>query len=127
MTDKFEIPEAMRDFAEQSMEHARKAFEDYVASAQKAVGTLESSAADAQENAKAFGERAIAFAEDNMSASFDYAKSMVNARTVEDMVKIQSDFLERQMATFAKQSQDLAEAASFKGATSKSGGKAAKS
>lgn len=116
MNDKFEIPETMRDFAEKSMEHARKAFEDYVASAQKAVGALEISAADAQENVKSFGEKAIAFAEQNMASSFEYAKNMVNAKTIEDMIKIQSDFIEEQIAAFTRQSQDLADAASKKAA-----------
>lgn len=108
MTDKFEIPETMRDFAEKSMDHARKAFEDYAASAQKAVGTLENSTADAQKNARDFGEMAIAFAEENMAASFDYAKNMVNAKSIEDLMKIQSDFIERQVANFSRQSEDLA-------------------
>jgi phasin len=124
MTDKFEIPESMRDFAEKSMEHARKAFEDYAATAQKAVGKAESTAADAQENARAFGEKAISFAEENMAASFDYAKSMVNAKTIEDMVKIQSDFVERQIATFTQQSQDLTNAMTAKAKNAKGGEKA---
>jgi len=111
MSEKFDIPEPMRDFAEKSVDHARKAFEDYIASAQKAVGTFESSAADAQENARAFGETAISFAEENMAASFDFAKRIVNATSIDDMLKIQADFVERQMETFSKQGRDLAGAA----------------
>ncbi|MEJ8571085.1 phasin family protein [Microbaculum marinum] len=112
MTDRFEIPESMRDFAEKSVDHARKAFDDYIASAQKAVGTLESSAADAQGTARSFGEKTIAFAEENMASSFEYARNMVNAQSVDDMMRIQNDFIERQMAILARQSQDLSEAAS---------------
>ena len=108
MTSKFDIPEPMRDFADKSVEHARKAFEDYLTSAHKAVDSLETSAQDAQANVREFGEKAIAMAEENMAASFDFASRMVNAKTVEEMLKVQSDFVERQMATISEHSKTLA-------------------
>lgn len=108
MTSKFDIPEPMRDFADKSVEHARKAFEDYLTSAHKAVDSLETSAQDARENAREYGEKAIAMAEENMNASFDFASKMVNAKSVEEMLKVQSDFVERQMTTISEHSKTLA-------------------
>ena len=102
MTDKFDIPNPMRDFAETSVEQARKAFDDYLAAAQKAIGGFGTSAASAQENVRTLGEDAISFAEENMAANFDFAKQMVSSRTIEDMVNVQSRFIERQMAAFTK-------------------------
>ncbi len=107
MTDKFDIPNPMRDFAETSVEQARKAFDDYLAAAQKAIGGFGTSAASAQENVRTLGEDAISFAEENMAANFDFAKQMVSSRTIEDMVNVQSRFIERQMAAFTKQGEKL--------------------
>jgi phasin len=108
VTTKFDIPSTMRDFAENSVEQARKAFEDYLTTAQKAVGTFEASAASAQDSVRAFGADAIAFAEENMAANFDFAKRMIGSRTIEDMVKVQSEFIERQMSAITKQGEKLA-------------------
>lgn len=41
----FEIPNELRDFADRSVDQARKAFEGFVGVAQKAVGTLDDAAA----------------------------------------------------------------------------------
>jgi len=121
VTDKFEIPNTMRDFAETSVEQARKAFDDYLAAAQKAVGGFESSAASAQESARTLGEDAISFAEENMAANFDFAKQMVSARTIEEMVKVQSSFIERQVAAFTKQGEKLTKTVSGAGKNKKTG------
>ncbi len=112
VTDPFNIPNTMRDFAETSVEQARKAFEDYLAAAQKAVGNFETTAASAQDSVRTLGADAIAFAEENMASNFDFAKRMVSARTIEDMVKIQSEFIEKQMGAFTKQGEKLAKAVS---------------
>ena len=43
----FDVPTQMRQFAEQSVEQARKAVDGFVAAAQKAVATAETQAASA--------------------------------------------------------------------------------
>jgi hypothetical protein len=45
---KLEVPEAMRDFADQSVAQARKAFDTFMSNAQSAVGKMEDSASNAQ-------------------------------------------------------------------------------
>jgi hypothetical protein len=121
VTDKFEIPNTMRDFAETSVEQARKAFDEYLAAAQKAMGGFGTSAASAQESVRSLGEDAISFAEENMAANFDFAKQMVSARTIEDMVKVQSGFIERQITAFTKQGEKLAKTVSEAGKEKKKG------
>ena len=44
----FEIPSELRDFAERSVDQARKAFEGFVSVAQKAVGTVDDAASSTQ-------------------------------------------------------------------------------
>jgi phasin len=109
MANTFEVPETMRDFAEKSVEQARRAFEEYLQAAQKAVGSFETSAQSAQTSARALGQDAIAFAEENMAANFEFARRMMHASDIEDMLKVQADFIEAQMSSYSKQGQKLAE------------------
>jgi phasin len=102
LNSNFEIPDTMRDFAEKSVEHARKAFDDFLGAAHKAVDTFESSAQQAQQNARTMGEEAISFAEENMTASFEFAQRLVRAKNVDELMKIQQDFVERQMAVLGE-------------------------
>lgn len=110
MSSRFEIPDTMRDFAEKSVDHARKAFDDFLGAAHKAVDTYETSAQAAQQSARTIGEEAIAFAEENMSATFEFAQRLVRAKTVEDLMRIQSDFIERQLAVLTEQAGKLSKA-----------------
>ncbi len=110
MTAKFDIPDTMRDFAEKSVDHARKAFDDFLGAAHKAVDSFETSAQTAQRSARTIGEDAIQFAEENMTASFEFAQRLVRARNVEELVKVQTDFVERQMSVLSEQARKLSSA-----------------
>lgn len=111
MTGQFDIPDAMRDFAMKSMDQARKAFDDYLSAAQKATQELQGSGTTVHDSAKRLQEETIAFAEANVTASFELAQRLVRARDLQDMVKIQQEYLQQQMAAFAEQSRRLAEIA----------------
>ena len=67
----FDVPTQMRQFAEQSVEQARKAVDNFMAAAQKTVTTLETQASSAQSSAMDVGQKAIGFAEQNIANSFD--------------------------------------------------------
>ncbi|HXY90541.1 MAG TPA: phasin, partial [Xanthobacteraceae bacterium] len=69
-----EIPPEMRAFAEKSVGEARRAFEAYMDAATKALGNVEQSAQAMQSNARDLGRKAIGFAEDNVSATLDFAQ-----------------------------------------------------
>ena len=71
----------MRAFAEQSVEQARKAFDSVMATAQSAASAIEGQAIAAQAGAKDVQRKAVAFAERNVDASFDFARSCWLPRT----------------------------------------------
>ena len=112
MADKtaFEIPEAMRTFADKSVDQARKAFDDFVAASVKAVDQAESSARSMQEGARDVNRQALTFMEENLSASFEFAQRMVRARTMEELQALQRDFVERQVASAKAQGTAVSEA-----------------
>src|SRR6266516_4572517 len=77
----FEIPTEMRQVAEKSLEDAKKAFDGFIAAAQKAAAEIEEQATLAQAGAKDVGRKAMAFAEQNVGTSFEFAQKLARATT----------------------------------------------
>jgi phasin len=107
----FEIPREMRAFAEQSVEQARKAFDGFMTAAQKAASSLEGQATAAQSGAKDIRQKAMAFAEKNVAMSFEFAQRLVHAQDIEEVTRLQTEFVQRQMQTLAEQAQELGQSA----------------
>jgi phasin len=103
----FDVPNQMRQMAEQSLEQARKAMDGFLGAAQKAVTTMETQAAAAQSGAKDVGTKAVGFAEQNIANSFAFAQRLVRAKDVQEVMAIQQEFLQAQMKAMQEQAKDL--------------------
>jgi len=103
----FDIPENMRHAAEESVEQAKTAFNQFIEATQKAVAKAEGSAKSMREGAAEVNRQALAFVEGNVAASFELAQRIVQARTVEEVAALQQEFLRRQMAAAAEQGKNL--------------------
>ncbi len=103
----YEIPSEMRDFAEKSVDQARKAFEGFVGAAQKAAGQADETANSVHSNARAVGGKAIGFAEENIRSAFDHAQRLVRAKDMNEVLSLQSEYLRAQMATIQEQTKQL--------------------
>ncbi|NBR12559.1 MAG: phasin [Alphaproteobacteria bacterium] len=108
----------MRDFAEKSVDQARKAFDGFLGAsvdqarkafdgflgaAHKAVSAADSQTVNAQANSRDLAEKAIGYAEKNIAAAFDLAERLVHAKDVQDVVHIQTEFVKSQFATLQSQ------------------------
>jgi phasin len=107
----FKVPPEMRSFAEQSVVQARKAFDGFMSAAQGAVSTLEGQAAAAQVGAKDVQRKAVAFAEHNVDASFDFAQRLVSAKDTAEMVKLHAEYVKSQIQALSEQARELGETA----------------
>jgi len=105
----FEVPQEMRAFAEKSFEQARKAFETFISTARHTVSVFEDQAETTRQSARDLGQQAAAFAETNIANSFDFAQRLLRARDVNEMVKIQSDYVASQMKVLSDQAKELGE------------------
>ncbi len=105
----FEIPGEMRDFADRSVEQARKAVDGLMGAAHKAASTAESSAKMVQENVMGLASKAMNHAQTNISAAFDLAQSMARAKSPEEVMKLQGEFLKAQMSNLQAQAKDMGE------------------
>ena len=110
-TDRFEVPPEMRAFAEKSVEHARQAFDGFISAAQHAVSTFEGQAESARKGARDVAEKAMTFAQQNIASSFELAEQLVKARDVQEVMRLQADYIKRQMQLFSEQARELGESA----------------
>jgi phasin len=103
----FDISPDMRALAEKSVEQAREAFEGFMAAAQRTVGTVEGQSETARKGAQDFGQKAMALAEQNIASSFEFAQKLVQAKDVQDMVRLQTEYLKAQIQTLNAQVHDI--------------------
>ena len=103
----YEIPGEMREFAEKSVDQARKAFEGFVGAAQKAAGQADETAVSLTTNVKTVGNKAMGFAEANIRAAFDHAQKLVRAKDMTEVMSLQSEFVRSQMASMQEQVKEI--------------------
>lgn len=108
----FEVPADMRKFAEQSVEQARKAFDGFISAAHQAVNDMEDRAKAARAGAKDVGGLAVSFAERNVASSFDFAQKLVRAKDVEEIMRLQREYVQSQIQVLNDQAQELGQVAS---------------
>lgn len=103
----YDIPIEMREFADRSVEQARRAFEGFVGAAQRTVEAMERSSEAVHSDARETGLKAIGIAEANVAASLAFAQRMVRASDMMEMMQIQSEFLQSQMQAMQAQAREL--------------------
>ena len=107
--DRFEIPSEIRAFAERSVEQARQAFDGFISAAHQAVSAFEGQAETARKGAKDVTQKAMGFAEQNIANSFDLAQRLVQAKDMQEVLKLQADFVKNQMQVLTEQARELGE------------------
>ena len=107
----FKIPPEMSSFAEQSVMQAKQAFDGFMNAAQGAVSNLEGQAAAAQAGAKDVQRKAVAFAEHNVDASFDFARRLLSAKDTGEMVKLHAEYVKSQIQALSEQARELGKTA----------------
>ena|SRR5271157_5295894 len=103
----YQVPTQMRDFAANSIEQARNAFEEFIGLAQKAVGSMEAGALTMPSGVNDVGAKAMGYAEANVRAAFDHAQKLVQAKDLQEVMQLQSEYLKAQMATLQEQAKEI--------------------
>ncbi|MEM1288412.1 MAG: phasin family protein [Pseudomonadota bacterium] len=109
MTPKLEVPDAMREFADQSVSQAKQAFDTFISNAQSAVVKMEDTANSAQATGAGMQKDIMAFAESQVTGAFDLAQKMVRAKDAQELVELQATYMREQMEAISKQSKDMGE------------------
>jgi hypothetical protein len=103
----FDIPTEMRELAEKNVEQARVAYGQFMEFMSQAMNAWSSSGAPEAGNFKALQERAVAFAKENAERSFALASDLAKAKDIQEVVTLQSRYVQTQMQTFGIQAQQL--------------------
>lgn len=103
----FEVPAQMRQFAEQSVEQAKKAVDGFMTAAQKTAAAMETHTVTAQAGAKDMGAKAMSFAEQNIANSFEFAQKLVRAKDIQEVMALQTEFVKKQMQALSEQAKEL--------------------
>ncbi|GJD81757.1 phasin [Methylobacterium gregans] len=115
----YEVPTEMRDFAEKSVEQARKAFDSFIGAARRTADTVQGSAELARTNAQDVSARGFEYAEQNVNAAFDLAQKLVRSRDLQEAMQHQAEFVRSQFAAIQSQAKEfsgLAQSAMQQGA-----------
>jgi phasin len=109
--EQFAMPDEVRAFVEQSVSQARTAFDGIAQAANQAVAQWKGQAEAARAGASEIAHKSMAFAELNMSSTFDFAQKLMHAKNPQDVMRLQSEFLSNQMRALSSQAQDLGQSA----------------
>ena len=102
-----DIPESVRTMAESGVAQTRQATNRSMDALETSVATFEKSFDAAGQGAVAFNRKFIDLARRNLNSSFDLAKSLAGARTLTDMVELQTTFWRGQFATLSAQAEEV--------------------
>jgi hypothetical protein len=105
----FELPQQMRDLAENNVEQARVAFGQFMDAMTQAMGMWSSGLAlnEMTSGFKIVQDRAIRFAKQNAEAGFALAGDLTNAKDIQEVLSLQNRYVQVQMQSYAHQAQEL--------------------
>jgi phasin len=104
----FEIPQQLRELAQKNVEQARTAYGQFMDAMAQAVSSWSSASSDTVTSGfRAVQEGAIQFAKENAEAGFALANELTKAKDLQDVLRLQSSFAQKQMESYARQAQEL--------------------
>jgi hypothetical protein len=101
------VPNELRDFADRSVEQARKAFDGFIGVVNAALDGEAARSERSAVSAALLSRLAIGFAERNVQGAFELAHGMVNATDLRELLALQRAFLETQMRALRHQMRSL--------------------
>jgi len=101
------VPNELRDFADRSVEQARKAFDGFIGVVNDAIDGQAREASGAPVPVAHLSRLAVGFAERNVLGAFELAHNMVRARDLAQVLELQREFLDVQMKALQSQMRAL--------------------
>jgi phasin len=101
------IPEAVRSMAEKGVDQTREAYDRSTEAFDASVATFERSFDAAGQGAVAFNRKIVDITRRNVSSSFDLAKSLAGAKSLADIVELQTAFWRKQFEILTAQAGEV--------------------
>jgi hypothetical protein len=105
---KFEIPQELRQLAEENVERARQLYLRFMDGVGQAMAAWSSASSEAlAPGFQEVQERAVKLAQENADAAFDLAKNLAQAKTLHELIDLQTRYVQSQMKWYADQTQEF--------------------
>lgn len=95
----FQVSEEMRALLEKGVTQAREGFDKVMNVANEAMTSLEDKTGAAKEKATEMRRKNLAFTESSVAAAFDLAQKLVAAKSLDEVMKLQSEYMASQFAS----------------------------
>ena len=102
------ISEQFRTMMESSVAQAKKAYDQYVAGAERFLTSMEANRI-AWSGARDLNVRFMTFVDENARAGFGYAERLAKAKDASEMMTVQQDYFKRQSERLSEQMRELNE------------------
>ena len=93
---KIDVPANVREFAEKSVDQAETALVSFMEAAGRSVATVPGPITDV-------AKQALSITEANLKASLDHARNLLKAKDINEVMKLQSEFLRNQFGMATEQ------------------------
>jgi hypothetical protein len=105
----FAIPQQLRDLTEQNMKQAQAAYEQMTNFMTQAMGAWMGSmpSNSVTTGFKGVQDRAVQIAKKNADSAFELVDKMSKAQNFQDVLALQTGFVQEQMKAYATQTQEL--------------------
>lgn len=110
-TPSFDVPAAARDFAEKGIAQARDAYAKMKSTAEETTDLVEDTYETAREGAFTLGTKALDLAKANSDATFAFAKDLFGAKTLAEVIELQTAFARQQFDATSAQFKDFQDTA----------------
>ena len=101
------VPESVRALAEKTVNQSREAYERGKEALEESIDALERSFDAVGQGATAFNRKLIDLAQRNLNSAFDLAKKLAGAKTLGEILELQSTFIRSQFDVFANQAGEI--------------------
>jgi len=105
---KFEIPQELRELAEENVERARRLYLQFMDGVGQAMAAWSSgSSSVVSPGFHEVQERAVKLANQNADAAFGLAKDVAQAKDLQQLIDLQTRYVQSQMRMYADQTQEF--------------------
>jgi phasin len=108
---KLEVPASVREFAEKGAAQAKDTYTKIKAATDEASDAFEGAYTTATKGVSSLGLKVLESARANANASFDHAISLFGAKTISDVIELNTAFLRKQTETATVQVKEFGELA----------------
>ena len=104
-----EIPQTLHEFADKKLKQAHAACDLFTAYVDRAIGAWTSALPSNPMTAglRDFQDRVIEITKENVEATFTFAGNMSKAKTLPDLINVQTQFAQDRMQAFVKHTKDF--------------------